>query len=165
MYHLMWVTWLWLTDGLTQRTRRRELAKYDPFKANVEPLDPREGMVLLPLALRRSMMWDMVGEAMVKNPEEYGENPASDDVLELEYRDMVMRNRSLEPFGPNIDMACHLATAAAVKALSVRNPELEGLSDEDLEKLTEEHTQVSTMVTKAVIGQMLSKGLIHYGAH
>lgn len=141
------------------------MAKYDPFKANVEPLDPREGMVLLPLALRRSMMWDMVGESMVKSPEEYGENPASDDVLELEYRDMVMRNRSLEPFGPNIDMACSLATAAAVKALSVRNPELEGLSDEDLEKLTEEHTQVSTMVTKAVIGQMLSKGLIHYGAH
>lgn len=141
------------------------MARYDPFKANVEPLDPTEGMVLLPLALRRAFMWDMVGEAMLKSPEEYGENPASDDVLELEYRDMVVRNRSLEPFGPNIDMACNLATMAAVKALSVRNPLLEGISDEDLEKLTEEHTQVATMVTKSVIGQMLSKGIIHYGAH
>jgi len=110
-------------------------------------------------------MWDMVGEAMLKSPEEYGENPASDDVLELEYRDMVLRNRSLEPFGPNIDMACNLATTAAVKALSVHNPTLENLSDEDFEKLTEEHTQVATMVTKSVIGQMLSKGIIHYGAH
>jgi len=141
------------------------LAKYDPFKAKVEPLDPAEGMVLLPLALSRSFMWDMVGEAMIKSPEDFGQNPASDDVLELEYRDMVLRNRALEPFGPNIDMACHLATTAAVKALSVRSPELSGISDDDLEKLTEEHMQVSTMVTKAVIGQMLSKGLIHYGAH
>lgn len=165
MSRLTWVMWLWSTDGLTQRTRRRELARYDPFKANVEPLDPTEGMVLLPLALRRSFMWDMIGDAMIKSPVDYGENPASDDVLEMEYRDMVMRNQSLEPFGPNIDMACNLATAAAVKALSVHNPVLEGLSDEDLEKLTLEHTQVATMVTKAVLGQMLSKGLIHYGAH
>ncbi|WPH58216.1 hypothetical protein SEA_LUCKYSOCKE_139 [Streptomyces phage LuckySocke] len=141
------------------------MAKYDPFKAKVEPLDPAEGMVLLPLALGRSFMWDMVGEAMIKSPEEYGQSPASDDVLELEYRDMVLRNRALEPFGPNIDMACHLATAAAVKALSVRNPALEELSEEDLEKLTAEHTQVSTMVTKAVLGQMMSKGMIHYGVH
>lgn len=141
------------------------MAKYDPFNANVEPLDPTESMVLLPLALRRSVMWDMVGEAMIKNPEEYGESPASDDVLELEFRDMVMRNRSLEPFGPNIDMACNLATTAAVRALSVRNPVLEGISEDDLEKLTEEHAQVATMVTKSVIGQMLSKGIIHYGAH
>lgn len=139
--------------------------RYNPFEAKIEPLDPRDTMVLLPLHLRRSMMWDMVGENMVTRPEEFGENPASPDVLDLEFRDMVMRHRSLEAFGPSIDMACHLATAAAVKALTTQNPDLADMSEDDLEKLTEEHLQVSTMVTKSVIGQMMSRGMIHHGAH
>lgn len=122
-------------------------------------------MVLLPLHLRRSMMWDMVGENMVTHPEDFGENPASPDVLDLEFRDMVLRHRALESFGPSLDMACNLATAAAVKALTVKSEELSGMSEDDLERLTEEHLQVSTMVTKSVIGQMMSRGMIHIGAH
>ena len=70
-----------------------------------------------------------------------------------------------DPFGPSLDMACNLATAAAVKALTVKSPELSEMSEDDLERLTEEHLQVSTMVTKSVIGQMMSRGMIHIGAH
>jgi hypothetical protein len=110
------------------------------------------------------MMWDMIGPMMIKDPQSFGENPASPDVLELEYRDMVMRHQALEAFGPSLDMACHLATHAAVKALSVISPTMQGVSDEDMEKLTEEHMQGANMVTKSVIGQMLSNGMIHTGA-
>jgi len=139
--------------------------KYDPFNANVEPLDPTEGYALLPLALRRAMMWDMVGESMIKSPEDFGENPASQDVLEREYQDMVMRHRALDAFGPNIDMACNLATTAAIQALSVLDPSVAELDEEERDEMTEAHIKVATMVTKSVIGQMMSKGLLHNGAH
>lgn len=139
--------------------------KYDPFKANVEPLDPSEGMALLPLALRRSIMWDMVGASMIHNAQDFGENPASSDVLEMEFNDMVRRHRALELFGPNIDMACNIATNAAIHALSVLDPSVAELSEEEREEMAEVHTKVSTMVTKSVIGQMMSRGMIHPGAH
>lgn len=137
---------------------------YNPFTANIEPLDYMDTMQLMPLAVRRSMMWDMVGDSMVTRPEDFGETPASHDVLEREYQDMVARHQAMASFGPSIDMACNLATTAAVKALTVNNPTTSSMSEEDLEKLTQEHMRVATMVTKSVIGQMLSKGLIHMGA-
>lgn len=139
--------------------------KYDPFTANVEPLDPTEGYALLPLALRRSTMWDMVGESMIKNPEAFGENPASTDVLEREYQDMVMRHHALDPFGPMIDMTCNIATTAAIQALSVLDPSFASLDDEERDEMTEVHIKVATMVAKSVIGQLMSKGLLHNGAH
>lgn len=141
------------------------MTKYNPFEAHVEPLDPMDSIKLFPLALRRAMMWDMVGAAMLQNAESFGENPASKDVLEREFQDMVQRHNALEPFGPNIEMACRLASSAAIKALSVLDPNLAELSEADAERLVEEHTQVSTMVTKSVISQMLAKGIIHHGAH
>ena len=139
--------------------------RYDPFTAYVEPLDPNEGMALLPLALRRAMMWDMVGESMLKNAEAFGESPASDDVLEREFQDMVMRQNALEQFGPMIDMSCNIAATAAVKALSVLDPSVAELDDDAQEEMAVEHIKVSTMITKSVIGQLMAKGLIHIGAH
>lgn len=141
------------------------MAKYDPFKANVEPLDPREGLEFLPLALRRSMMWDMVGESMLMNPEDFGETPAGTDVLELEFHDMLRRHRALEFFGPNIDMACDIATAAAITAMSAVDPRIVELSEEERKEMTLAYTRVATMVTKSVLGQMLSRGLIRPGVH
>lgn len=139
--------------------------KYDPFKANVEPVNPLETMALFPLALRRSMMWDMVGTSMVSNPEDFGENPASSDVLDLEFRDMMMRHKALEIFGPNIEMACNIATTAAIQALAVLDPSVAELSEEERDDMTDAHIKVSTMVTKSVIGQMMAREMIHPGVN
>lgn len=140
------------------------MAKYDPFKADVEPLNPVDTIALFPLALRRSMMWDMVGDAMIKNPEDFGENPASEDVLEAEYRDTVVRNRMLDPFGPGVEMYCTLAAQAATSAVLAIEPKAQGLSEEEREEFLAENTRISTMITKTVLGHMLHKGLIHIGA-
>lgn len=139
--------------------------KYDPFKANVEPVNPLETMALLPLALRRSMMWDMVGTSMIHHAEDFGENPASPDVLDREFQDMVKRHKALDIFGPNIEMACNIATTAAIQALAVLDPSVAELSEEEREDMTEAHIKVSTMVTKSVIGQMMAREMIHPGVH
>jgi hypothetical protein len=141
------------------------MARYDPFNAGVEPLNSLDTIALFPLALRRSMMWDMVADAMIKDPERFGENPASDDVVEAEFREMVDRNRMLNPFGPGIEMYCQLAAAAATNAVLAIEPKAQGLSDEEREEFLAENTRISTMVTRTVLGHMLHKGLIHVGAH
>lgn len=141
------------------------MAKYDPFSAEVEPLNPLDTIALFPLALRRSMMWDMVGDAMIKDPERFGENPASDDVIEAEFKEMVDRNRTLNPFGPGIEMYCSLAAAAATSAVLAIEPKAQGLSEEEKEEFLAENTRISSMVTRTVLGHMLYKGLIHVGAH
>lgn len=138
--------------------------RYNPFNAHVEPLNPGETVALFPLALRRSMMWDMVSDAMIRNPEDFGETPASDDVLEAEYKDMVTRHRTLDPFGPGIDMYCSLAAYAATRAILVVEPRAQSLTEEEREEFLLENTRVSSMVTKSVLSQMLHKGLIHIGA-
>ena len=139
--------------------------RYNPFTAQVEPLDPGETMALFPLALRRSMMWDMVTDAMIKSPEEFGETPASEDVLEAEYKDMVERHSTLAPFGPGIDMYCSLAAYAATRAILTIEPETQNFTEEEKEQFLKENTRVSSMVTKSVLSQMLHKGLLHIGAH
>lgn len=141
------------------------MEKYNPFEAIVEPLNPLDTIALFPLALRRSMMWDMVGDAMIKDPERFGENPASDDVIEAEFREMVNRNRMLHPFGPGLEMYCTLAAAAATSAVLAIEPKAQGLTDEEKEEFLAENTRISTMVTQTILGHMLYKGLIHVGAH
>lgn len=102
---------------------------------------------------------------MVSNPEDFGENPASSDVLDLEFRDMMLRHKALETFGPNIDMACNIATTAAIQALAVLDPSVAELSEEERDDMTDAHIKVSTMVTKSVIGQMMAREMIHPGVN
>jgi len=140
-------------------------ARYDPFKAVVEPLDRMDTIKLYPLALQRSMMWDMVGDAMIRNPEDFGENPASPDVLEAEFKELVIRNQLISSFGPNIDMSCVLAATAATRAILTMEPKTQDFTEEEKEEFLQENIRVSTMVTKTVLAHMLYKGLIHIGAH
>lgn len=138
-------------------------SKYDPFAAQIEPLDPMGEVELLPRALKRSMMWDMVGDDMIRRPEDFGETMASQDVIEREYKDMLTRRRSLLPFGHQIDMAAAMAAVCATDAiLTLEEEELD--PDEKMEYLAE-NIKVSAIVTKTVISHMIAKGLIHYGGH
>lgn len=137
--------------------------KYDPFAANIEPLDPMGELELLPRALKRSMMWDMVGDDMIRRPEDFGETMASQDVIEREYKDMLTRRRSLLPFGHQIDMASAMAAVCATDAIiTLQGEDLD--PDEKMEYLAE-NIKVSAIVTKTVISHMIAKGLIHYGGH
>ena len=141
------------------------MTDYDPFDENIVPYDSSENAELYPNAMLRSCMWDMVGPDMLRNPEKYGESPASPDVAFLEYQDMLSRKRSLVPFGPNISMGCYVAATAATRAVIASEPRAAELTEEEKSNLLTENIRVSIAVTSSVLSHMLKKGLLHYGAH
>lgn len=141
------------------------MSKYNPFEANVEPYDRAENAKFFPMVLDRQCMWDLVGDAMIKEPERFDHTPASPDVVDMEYRDMVMRKRALMPFGQSITHGCAIAATAATRAILAVEPKAANLSEEERSMFLAENIRISTAVTNSVISQMLTSGLLHYGAH
>lgn len=141
------------------------MSKYNPFEANVEPYDTRENVKFYPMVLDRQCMWDLVGDAMIKEPERFDHTPASPEVTELEYRDMVMRKRALLPFGQHVHHGCAIAATAATRAILATEPKAANLSDEEKAHFLAENIRISTAVTNSVLSQMLTNGLLHYGEH
>lgn len=141
------------------------MTKYNPFEANVEPYDTSENQRFYPNVLNRQCMWDLVGDAMIKEPERFGQFPASPDVTEAEYRDMVDRKRALLPFGHHINHGCMIAATAATTAILAIEPRAAEMTDEEKAAFLAENIRVSSAVANSVISQMITSGLLHYGAH
>lgn len=141
------------------------MTKYNPFEANVEPYDTSENIRYYPTVLNRQCMWDLVGDAMIKEPERFGQSPASPDVMDAEYRDMVMRKRSLLPLGQHINHGSMIAATAATTAILAIEPKAAAMTDEEKAAFLAENIRVASAVTNSVISQLITNGLLHYGAH
>jgi hypothetical protein len=135
----------------------------DPFE-DVTPATPLDPWQVLTTELSRSMMWDMIGpEIMRNNPTKYGQNPASDDVLEAEASEMWSRKQSILPFGLDFPFLCYVAAEIASLALIKSDEVLTRMSDDEKMRFRVHNIKLSTAVAESVVSHMLQKGLINYG--
>lgn len=135
----------------------------DPF-AEVEPLEPLGFQEAFASLVRRSIKWDLIGpHKMWQHPEQYGESPASPDVLAKEYAEMVKRKNGLLPISHPLSLFCYIAAESATDAILAGDESLSELSDDDKMRLRMQNVQLSSAVTETVIGHLLQAGLIKYG--
>jgi len=137
----------------------------DPFE-EVEPVLPLDPFRVLTAQLSRSMLWDMVGPHWMRSdPELFGQQPASEEVLEAEAKEMWNRKRSLLPFGMDFSLLCYMAAESASLAILKGDEQLSNLADEDKLKFRVGNIKLGTAIAEAVVSHMLEKGLIKYGDH
>lgn len=135
----------------------------DPFE-EVEPAPDIDPWQALASELSRSMMWDLIGPQLMRTkPNQFGQNPASPDVLEAEAKEMWARKRSLSPFGMDLPLLCYMAAETASLALMNTEEALQDLSEEDQFKFRMNTIRLSSAIVESVIAHMLQKGLIKYG--
>lgn len=135
----------------------------DPFE-EVSPVMPIDPWQALTTELSRSMMWDMIGpKRMREEPERYGQNPASLDVLEAEAKEMYARKHSMLPFGMDFSLLCYMAAETASLALIKNDDVLIDLPDEEKVKFRIHNVKLGTAIAETVVSHMLQKGLIQYG--
>lgn len=136
---------------------------YDPFE-EVEPLEELDPLQRLATEIARSMTWDMIGpNKMQKDPERFGQHPASIDVLEAEAAEMWGRKNSLLPFGMDFSFLCYMASEAASYALMNSDDQLKEMPEEDRMKFRFHNYKLGTAIVEAVVSHMLQRGLITYG--
>lgn len=135
---------------------------YDPFE-EVEQPEEQDALAVLAKQLSRSMLWDMIGSRLQKDPEHFNQFPASPDVLEAEEKEMWMRKNSLLPFGMDFPFLCYLAADAASHILICEDEDLQKLDEEEITKFRYHNYKLGTAVTVAVLTHMLQRGLITYG--
>lgn len=135
----------------------------DPFEevSPVEAIDPWQALTT---ELSRSMMWDMIGPSrMQAEPQKYGQQPASVDVLEAEAREMYTRKHSMLPFGMDFSLLCYMAAESASLALIKSDDDMINLPDEEKLKFRIHNVKLGTAIAETVVSHMLQKGLIQYG--
>jgi len=112
------------------------------------------------------MIWDMVGPYRIKHsPEKMGVKPASDDVLEMEYRDMINRRTSLYPLRNQISFLSYVAAQVASDTLIAFDPRYAAMDEQSVLSFKELSINIGAAVTDAVISHLLEQGLIHLGGH
>lgn len=137
----------------------------DPFE-DVEPVAPLDPWQVLTAQLSRSMLWDMVGpDAMAKSPEEFGQSPASPEVLAAETRELLERRELLVPLDMDLQILIYLAAENASLAMMKAYPELDNLPDTDKLKFRSTNIRLGTAIVESVVAHMLQKKLIKYGDH
>lgn len=135
----------------------------DPFE-EVSPLSAIDPWQALTTELSRSMMWDMIGPSrMQTEPQKYGQQPASVDVLEAEANEMYTRKHSMLPFGMDFSLLCYMAAESASLALIRSDDDLINLPDEEKLKFRIHNVKLGTAIAETVVSHMLQKGLIQYG--
>jgi hypothetical protein len=135
----------------------------DPFE-EVSPVTPIDPWQALTTELSRSMMWDMIGPKRMKDePQRFGQQPASLDVLEAEAKEMYDRKHSMLPFGLDFSLLCYMAAETASVALINNDEMLNELPDEERLKFRIHNVKLGTAIAETVVSHMLQKGLIKYG--
>ena len=135
----------------------------DPFE-EVSPAAPIDPWQALTTELSRSMMWDMIGPARMRDePTKYGQHPASMDVLEAEAQEMWARKHSMLPFGMDFSLLCYMAAESASLALIRADDMMNSLPDDEKLKFRIHNVKLGTAIAEAVVSHMLQKGLITYG--
>jgi hypothetical protein len=135
----------------------------DPFE-EVSPAAPINPWQELNIRFSRSMLWDMLGPyQMMNNSAQYGQNPASMDVLEAEAKDMMEREYSMLPLGMDFGLLCLIASETASSVLMKNDEDLQHLPQEELMKFRQHNIRLGTTIAKSVVSHMLQKGLIKYG--
>ena len=135
----------------------------DPFEevSAVPEIDPVQQLTT---ELSRSMLWDMIGPYKMRDyPTQYGQNPASPDVLEAEGKEMWERKHALLPFGWDFPLLCYIAAQSASSAILIGDPAFAEMDAEDQLKFRINNVNMGTAVAEAVVSHMLQKGLIRYG--
>lgn len=136
---------------------------HDPFE-EVEPLDPLGNQEAFASFVRRSMKWDLIGPyKMWNDAEKFGENPASPEVMEKEYADMIRRKDKLLPIGAAISLFCYIAAESATEAILLGDESLSDITEDDKLRLRMQNVQLSSAVTESVLGHLFQAGLITYG--
>jgi hypothetical protein len=135
----------------------------DPFE-DVSPATPIDPWQALTTELSRSMMWDMIGPKRMRDePEQYGQHPASPDVLEAEAKEMWARKHLMLPFGMDFPLLCYMASEAASLALIKNDDQMKQLPEEDKLKFRAHNIRLGTAIAETVVSHMIQKGLIKYG--
>jgi hypothetical protein len=139
---------------------------YNPFTAVITPVEPLDTEAATVSVLQRSMMWDLVGvKGIREEPMKYGQNPASQDVIDKEYEEMIVRKSAITALGYQLPLLCHVAVESASQVLMASDPHWEFISPEDKLKFRMHNSKVATAVTESVISHLLQGGLIHIGGH
>lgn len=137
----------------------------DPFD-DVVPLPPLDEVAVLTHTLERSIMWDIIGPYQMRdNPTDFGQNPASMDVLEAEYRDLMQRQDYLLQFGSNLHLMCYIAAESASDALIKLDEKYKDMPEEELLQFRTHNVNIGAAIVGAVLGNMLQRGLLHAGEH
>lgn len=135
----------------------------DPFEDVAAPEMPNP-LEQLTTELSRSMMWDMIGPINMKDhSDDFGQNPASMDVLEAEAQAMWKRKQALMVFGQDLPLFCTLATEAASNTLITANDNLKNMPEQFKMQYKQDNLRVSALVTASVISHMLQKGMLKFG--
>lgn len=135
----------------------------DPFE-DVSPAEGIDPWQALTTELSRSMMWDMIGPKRMRDePQRYGQNPASLDVLEAEAKEMYARKHLMLPFGMDFPLLCYMASESASLALIKNDEILTELPEEEQLKFRIHNVKLGTAIAETVVSHMLQKGLIKYG--
>lgn len=135
----------------------------NPFE-EVEPVPPIDPFQVLTAQLSRAMLWDMVGpRAIQEDFALFGQQPASEDVLEAEAQEMWARKNSIAHFGTDFPLLCWMAAESASKALLGADINLQNLSDVDKANFRTSNIKLGTAIAESVVSHMLEKGLIKYG--
>jgi hypothetical protein len=135
---------------------------YDPFE-EVEQPEEMNPLAVTTRQLSRAMLWDMVGENLTTDPVHYKQSPASPDVTDMEYEEMLARKVSLNAFGAAFPLLCQIASDTASHVLTCEDTKLQALSDDERMLFRYHNYKLGTAITVAVITHMLQNGLITYG--
>jgi len=135
----------------------------DPFE-EVVPLEPLDSLAVLTQTLKRSIMWDIIGPYRMRDsPEDFHQQPASPDVLQAEYADLMRRQNSLMYLNPNLAMMCYIAAESATEALLKLDPRYKEMPEEEILQFRTHNVNIGSAIVGSVLGQMLQNGLLHIG--
>lgn len=117
-------------------------------------------------SVTRSMMWEFIPPKLMKErPEDFGQTPASLDVLRAEYGDSIKRQTSVLPLEPSLSILSVAAASAASSVLLELDPNYKEMPEQDKMLFRAHNANLGIAVTKAVLGHLIQEGLIHYGEH
>ena len=135
----------------------------DPFE-EVEPLTPLDEWAVRSTTLQRSMMWDFIGPFKMRDsPEQFGQTPASSDVLEQEYKEMAARYSLLSPFGSQLSLMCYIAAESISQVLLTSDDKYESMSEEEQLQFRMQNVNIGAAITNSVLSHMLQDGLLQQG--
>lgn len=139
---------------------------YDPFDEEIAPLSEIDNWEVLTSMLKRSMLWDLLGPMKIKNsPGKLNIKPASQDVMEAEYKEMLSRKYSLMPLRSELSLMSYIAAESASDALLALDERYKEMTEEERVQFRTHNVAVGAVITDAVLGHLIQEGLLHYGGH
>lgn len=100
---------------------------------------------------------------MWRSPQTYGQEPASPDVLAMEYDDMMQRKKNLLPLSNTLALLSYVAAESATEAVIASDKRLSKLTEEEQLAMRMQNVALSAAVTESVIGHLLQSGILVYG--